>query len=616
MEMHVLLALLLSSNAAPKEAAGVPPEALVQLLRRHAEAMGGVRALAVRQRWRLTERVTEHGLEGTRVTVAEGSRRRVESRFPALPLEGTEVWDGDQLFTRDTNGNVRRLRGADEEGARSHVLLTSLSYLAPGTSALVEGLPQSEVDGVRQDRIRVTAPGALAVELWLDGTGLPRRSVLSAEGQVRTCFIDAYANFQGVPFAQRQRCTLSSERGQSMAQVLKLERPDSLPETLFQPPKGHLDATFPQGLRSFTLPLSLWDGRYVTVQARLGGELGTFLLDTGAETSLFDLAFLKKVGVTPKGEIAQSAGLLNVIRFARVPPLEFGALRFGAQTVSAADLHAADSIFPDTVDGILGYDFLSRFPFTLDYPGGWLTFWKPGGYQPGPEELKLPFELTSTELRVHVSINGQAAGQFLLDTGNGGLPTVQHSPVTRALMPKNGEGRFFPRGMEFGSGAASSFLTHADLTVGTGPRTLTWKAAPIRVLNLDDPDASKLSGVGNLGFTWLRHFRVTIDYAASTLYLLQREAFLPSSLDGDFGLRLRMNQGKLVIWDLGSNAPAALAGLRVGDELLSVDEVPVILQNHSAPRVLVNARPGERRVVRVRRGKEALTVTLTASPFP
>ena len=72
--------------------------------------------------------------------------------------------------------------------------------------------------------------------------------------------------------------------------------------------------------------------------------------------------------MTPKGEIAQSAGFLNVIRFARVPPLEFGALRFGAQTVSAADLHAADSIFPDTVDGILGYDFLStRGPPT---PGG------------------------------------------------------------------------------------------------------------------------------------------------------------------------------------------------------------------------------------------------------
>ena len=82
--------------------------------------------------------------------------------------------------------------------------------------------------------------------------------------------------------------------------MLKLERPDSLPETLFKPPKGHLYATFPQGLRSFTSPLSLWDGKYVTVQARLGGELGTFLLDTGAETSLFDLAFLKKVGVTPK----------------------------------------------------------------------------------------------------------------------------------------------------------------------------------------------------------------------------------------------------------------------------------------------------------------------------
>jgi PDZ domain len=286
--------------------------------------------------------------------------------------------------------------------------------------------------------------------------------------------------------------------------------------------------------------------------------------------------------------------------------------------VIATDLHAPGSPLPSQLDGILGYDFLSRFPFTIDYVGGWLTFWKPGSYQPVSQEREVPIEFDGTSILVPVRINGEDAGPFQLDTGNGGFCAVHHAKLAHPLDPKNKNGRvlLYEHGLEYGTGSASAYVTHADLTVGIGAESVTWKSAPVYVLNLDDPHASSVGGLGNIGNSWLRHFRITFDYGNSELHLLQRQSFRPSSLSGDYGLEMLPLKGKLVVLDVAANTPASSAGLRSGDELVEVDGIPALILNNQAPRLLSNPIPGEGHTASFRRGEKLVTVRLIAIPIP
>ena len=136
------------------------------------------------------------------------------------------------------------------------------------------------------------------------------------------------------------------------------------------------------------------------------------------------------------------------------------------------------------------------------------------------------------------------------------------------------------------------------------------------MLNLDDPHAASVGGFGNIGHSWLKHFRITFDYGNSIIYLLQRQAFRPSSLSGDYGLEMRPVKGKLVVRDVAANTPASSAGLRSGDELMEVDGIPALLLNNQAPRLLSNPIPGEAHTAIFRRGKEVVTVRLIAIPIP
>jgi len=198
------------------------------------------------------------------------------------------------------------------------------------------------------------------------------------------------------------------------------------------------------------------------------------------------------------------------------------------------------------------------------------------------------------------------------------LCAIQHAKLAHPPDPRKAEGGviLYEHGQDYGTGSAGAYVTHADLTVGVGTQSITWKSAPVRLLNRDDPHASSVGGFGNIGYSWLRHFRVTFDYGTSKIYFLQRQSFRPSSQMGEYGLEILTVKGKLVVRDVAAHAPAAAAGLRSGDELVEVDGVPALLLNNQAPRLLSNPIPGEAHTAVFRRGKELVKVRLVAIPIP
>ena len=120
------------------------------------------------------------------------------------------------------------------------------------------------------------------------------------------------------------------------------------------------------------------------VEAEVDGAEGTFLLDTGATHTTFDLAFVKKnlphAKLTPVAMMAES-NVAGAPRYMRVKSMKLGAAEFcdfGAMALDISHLHASVGA---KVDGILGMSTIGRVPCIVSFGAGEVVF------VPGKESL-------------------------------------------------------------------------------------------------------------------------------------------------------------------------------------------------------------------------------------
>ena len=120
------------------------------------------------------------------------------------------------------------------------------------------------------------------------------------------------------------------------------------------------------------------------VEAEVDGAKGTFLLDTGATHTTFDLAFVKEnlpqAKLTPVAMMAES-NVAGAPRYMRVKSMKLGAAEFcdfGAMALDLSHLHASVGA---KVDGILGMSTIGRVPCIVSFGAGEVVF------VPGKESL-------------------------------------------------------------------------------------------------------------------------------------------------------------------------------------------------------------------------------------
>ena len=113
------------------------------------------------------------------------------------------------------------------------------------------------------------------------------------------------------------------------------------------------------------------------VKAEVDGAKGTFLLDTGATHTTFDLAFVKKnmphTTLTPVAMMAES-NVDGAPRYMRVKSMKFGAAEFcdfGAMALDISHLHTSIGA---KVDGILGMSTIGRVPCIIAFGAGEVVF--------------------------------------------------------------------------------------------------------------------------------------------------------------------------------------------------------------------------------------------------
>ena len=248
----------------------------------------------------------------------------------------------------------------------------------------------------------------------------------------------------------------------------------------------------------------------VPVQVNERGPFA-FILDSGAGTTLLTPALADSLGVKSTGtKHGQTAGGAVEVSLAVVDSLGVGELSRSNLDVAILDLSRISQAIGAPLDGDLGYNFLKDFRLTIDFQKSELRLEDPKRCEYfGPAPLvALPMWLAHPAkplILIEVFADDRGPFQFAVDTGT--------STGTISLRVARDLGL---RAQPIGN-------------VTTGGATISLSAARLQVLRVGPaavPDLDVLVGNflemlsqavgkqldGIVGYNFLRHFRVAIDY--------------------------------------------------------------------------------------------------------
>jgi predicted aspartyl protease len=306
------------------------------------------------------------------------------------------------------------------------------------------------------------------------------------------------------------------------------------------------------------------DGTFL-VEARINGNSAVLLIDTGAERSLLDREFAKRLGLRPVEVVniqrPDSEGRTEVVL---VTDLDIQSVHSSSIKMTTDDLAASSGALGVHIDGVLGNDVLRNFRVTLDYSAGSVTFGPLSAIHHG-----VPTKLLRIENRyfVHLSSDGVSL-TFLLDTGTN-FSALSSSGWSRLNQNKK-ELPTIDGVRSSGTSATSKLVCIQQMSIGHA----SYENVPMRV----QPPTSagifaNLDVSGLLGSDFLRRFVVSLDLANDYLYLSPDPNF---KADQDrfstIGIQFAKNpNGFFTVMAVWSPTPASEANFNVGDEIISAN---------------------------------------------
>lgn len=436
-----------------------------------------------------------------------------------------QAYDGHTAWMRDFNGQISEMGGFEEKELLKQIYLQSFAYLidgrVPGSKSYVG---MKEIDGTLYHEVLFMPLNDDTMHVFIDPeTAYPVLQTSRLDNIETISRSSDFRTAHGVVMAFR---TASEAIGAPIRTVTEIEEiffNDDFDHAIFyRDGESRIDYHFPPEADSVVIPFEFVDGHIVVAVVINGSHTSKFILDSGASANLIDKALADKLGLAQVGTIA-ARGVAGFDEVGLVQPdsIAIGDLVLYHQTAGKLDLAAV--LRAHTVDprgGILGYDFLSRFPIRVDYRNRQLCVYNPDTFQPAPGGVEVPFSLTSRVPTVDASVDG-VPGSFVVDLGNAyGLILHPHFVSSNSLEPRLVDLNDLS-GAIGGVGGALAGQTAIAPRFEIG--SLQLDSLPIII-----PDAHiGLSGseslAGNVGNQVLRKFSVLFDYRQSRLIFYPNE---------------------------------------------------------------------------------------------
>ncbi len=437
-----------------------------------------------------------------------------------------------------------------------------------GGATVTWGGSKSE-DGKSYDVLTVTPPkSSVPIDIWFDQTThLPVKAVQAAGPLVTVMTMADFRPVQGLMIPYHVEA--SNMNGATSFTATGVEaNPADGASHLAVPTSSPHDFSIANGATQASVPIQVVKDQ-VWLDVMLNGK-GPFhfAFDTGG-ANIIDPAVAKELGVASGGsiEVTGSGSGSAESSFAVIKTLQVGDARVTDQVFVVLPIAQGVGMSSGMrMDGLIGYEVLSRFVTTFDYGNKKLVFHMPGAYTSPSDATIVPIALFGTQPQFACGIDDVPA-TCTLDTGASQslsfyTPYIEaHPDVLPAKHSEEGVDGFGVGGPTIGRlGRLRTFtvggLTLHDLvgdypTQGAGGLALPFFGA----------------NVG--GGVWKR-FTMTLDYRGGTMTLTPNAAFAVRDHWERSGLYL-INRGGITVIDVRPGTPAAKAGLKKGDVIVSLN---------------------------------------------
>lgn len=346
----------------------------------------------------------------------------------------------------------------------------------------------------------------------------------------------------------------TDDNGTWKARVTGIEPAPPVASNAFAPPPPPHDATIAGGQTS----VPFLRATEIVIPVRIDdGPVMHFILDTGGQ-NLMTSDSIKRLGLHPNGHGTVGGAGAGVI------PTSFLTVR--SVRIGGAEMRNQPFLVLDTpllkgIDGIVGFELLSRFAARIDYRTNTLglAYSVPSSWVAGVRPT--PFVFRSRAPQIAGSIDA-FPGQLTIDTGNSGVLDI-NAPFAHAHDLWNYYHAEKPKaGSLAGVGGV---VVSSNITV----RKLRLGSASLQNVYGDLTQAS--SGVeanpsfaANLGEGVFRNFTFVLDYAHQQLY------FAPGGIHDMSGVLFARRGDSIIVRDVLTHR-AQRAGVRVGMELTGLN---------------------------------------------
>ena len=312
-------------------------------------------------------------------------------------------------------------------------------------------------------------------------------------------------------------------------------------------------------------------GNFIYLRARVNdSEPLWFLLDTGATASYFDVERANALGL---GQESFVKGVSLEFPGVKLPNQKFSPQRLGFGIYNG---HA--------VDGLLGYDFISRFVIEIDYVNNTVSLHEPSGYKYSGTGGIVPLTLLEDDsggkvplVKVKITRPGRPAveGKFIADTAVRSSVSF-NTPFVNANKLLQSPQKTIQ--VQLGGGA---MVRESKQAIGRLPTVqigrFTFKK-PLAIFFQDTQGivaSPEFDGV--LGAEILRRFNVVFDYSRRQM-ILEPNRYLSDFEEYDMSGMLLIAEGTnfktFKIRRTIENSPAVAAGLHEGDIISAIDGKP------------------------------------------
>ncbi|MDR3691220.1 MAG: PDZ domain-containing protein [Fimbriimonas sp.] len=309
------------------------------------------------------------------------------------------------------------------------------------------------------------------------------------------------------------------------------------------------------------------------LDAVVNGRKVSVMFDTGFGGAV-DLSNTINVG-EPDG----TARLRDFVGELDAQTVKIKSLTIGSKSVDAAGMDVVLSrpedysfIYGQHCDGIMGFGVIKNNVTEINFQKQKFVFY-PNSFDIStrtPDNKKtflvkmLPLGTNAVELPV-LTPNGQTL-TMALDTGNSFYATSHRDSLERVGLWDSGKDPKFTTMAGVASGAVVSWNKKmANMTIFGVP-------VPASTWDVIDLPSSSAEADGTVGFEFLRNFNIIIDYNRRRVWLENWTSKVENDPPGDLGISAlySSNSRSVVIVSVSPDSPADVAGIKKGDELLSI----------------------------------------------